>query len=701
MINNHPTSLFNETERINALHRYNILDTPPDGSFDRITSMAAKLIKVPIAIVSLVDSDRIWFKSHHGLDIQQIDRSPGLCASAILSQELYVITDASKDVRSLTNPLVVSEFGLRFYAAAPLTTHDGYNLGTLCVIDKQIRSISTEELEILKDLAAVVMDQIELRLAARNIDWLNSELKQEIIERKRAESMAQKANQAKSEFLANMSHELRTPLNGILGYAQIMQRDKDATPKQLDGINIIYQCGSHLLTLINDILDLSKIEAKKLELYPKDFHLATFLQGVAEICRIKAEQKEIAFRVQTLNQLPAAIHADEKRLRQVLINLLGNAIKFTDTGSVTFKVGVIDTSVRVKEIESGEENAETNNQQPTTNNQQPTTHKIRFQVEDTGIGMNPNQLSKIFLPFEQVGDGDRKVEGTGLGLTISQKIVQMMGSQFQVESTPGVGSKFWFDLDLPEATEWIELSSTKTVLNIKGYEGEKKRILVVDDRWENRSIIVNLLEPIGFEVIEASNGKEGLKRVVERQPSLIITDLVMPIINGFEMTRQLRQIPDFREIVVIASSASVFKFDRQKSQESGCNDFLPKPLQSEELLEKLEHYLGLVWVYEQDELETIHSQSPGNIDSLSSPSTPNAEINDPSGLVIPPSVELISLYEAAQIGQIRGIREEAIRLEQLDVKYKPFAAKVLKFAQNFEDEEVVKLLDPYLADQSR
>jgi hypothetical protein len=521
----------------------------------------------------------------------------------------------------------------------------------------------------------------QLRESFTALEKTNEELEKRVEERtaqlKAAKEAADTANQAKSEFLANMSHELRTPLNGILGYAQILQRDKTATPKQQDGLSIIRQCGSHLLTLINDVLDISKIEAQKLELYLKAFQFETFLEGVKEICRIKAEQKEIDFTYQPLNRLPSVIYADEKRLRQVLINLLGNAIKFTDQGGVTFKVGVVTDS---PEFLHPSNPAGTEPQ--TTNNQQLSIHKIRFQVEDTGVGMVPEQLEKIFLPFEQVGDNAHKSEGTGLGLAISRKIVEMMGGQIKVESTYGKGSKFWFDLDLREATNWMESASLESRQTVVGYQGEKRKILIVDDRWENRSVIVNMLDPIGFEVIEAGNGQEGLETAYECQPDLIITDLAMPVMNGFEMTRRLRESPSFRNTIIIASSASVFSFDRQQSREAGCNDFVPKPVQSEELLNQLQNYLDLEWIYEPNDGLTIQTQ----------------DVSVPmSKMVVPPATELTALHKAARSGYILDIQEEANRLKQLDPQYVAFADKILELAEAFDDEAIAKWVSLYLS----
>ena len=280
-----------------------------------------------------------------------------------------------------------------------------------------------------------------------------------------------------------------------------------------------------------------------------------------------------------------------------------------------------------------------------------------------------------------MGEHFRRSEGTGLGLAISCKIVEMMGGEIKVESTYGEGSKFWFELDLPEATNWIESKPSKFDQNIIGYQGKQQTILIVDDRWENRAVIINLLTPIGFKLVEASNGQEGLEKAREFPPDLIITDLTMPVMNGFEMTQHLRKSKEFKDLLVIASSASVFSFDRQQSREAGCNDFLPKPVQASELLEQLQNYLRLEWIYETKQELIFEAQEVP------------IQVNE---IVIPPSEELTALYKAAKAGYISEIQEEANRLKQLDVKYTTFAELVLKLAEEFDDQAIVKLVKPTL-----
>lgn len=461
-----------------------------------------------------------------------------------------------------------------------------------------------------------------------------------------AKIAADAANQAKSEFLANMSHELRTPLNGILGYAQILERSQKMAPSELEGINIIHQCGSHLLTLINDILDLSKIEARKLELDQTNFDFSYFLTGVAEMCRIRALQKGISFIYQPDHQLPKAINTDEKRLRQVLINLLGNAIKFTDSGGVTFKIEVLETG--------------------------GTLSKIRFQVEDTGVGMTAEQLEKIFLPFEQVGDKNKQAEGTGLGLAISCKIAELMDSEIKVKSTLANGSKFWLDVDLEIISNWLQTASVFHKKEIIGIKHKKPTILIVDDQWENRSIILKFLESIGFACFEASNGQEGLNQAVEIQPNLIVTDLGMPVMDGFEMIQTLRKSPQLNQVPIIVSSASVFESDKSKSLASGGNEFLPKPVQMDDLLKLLQNYLQLEWIYEEDSSQTkdvVNTQSQDQ----------NLQL-----MIAPPAAELDKLFDLAMRGNIKGIQMALNELEESNHNFVVFATKIRQLAENFQ-----------------
>ncbi|HEY9605766.1 MAG TPA: ATP-binding protein, partial [Allocoleopsis sp.] len=510
--------------------------------------------------------------------------------------------------------------------------------------------------------------EAKVKERTHQLEEKNLHLEQEICvreaairDRKQAEEAAESANRAKSEFLANMSHELRTPLNAILGYAQIFKKYKNLTQQQTNGLDIIHQCGEHLLTLINDILDLSKIEARKMELYPKEFYFPSFINGISEICRIHAEQKGISLIYKTLSPLPKIIRADEKRLRQVLINLLSNAVKFTENGSITFQVG----------YQEG---------------------KLRFQVEDTGIGIAPEQLEAIFLPFQQVGENNRKSEGTGLGLAISRQLVRMMGGELKVKSSLGKGSVFWLDLDLSEVAQTVDVDNISQ-RNIMGFVGSQRRVLVVDDQSVNRSVLVNLLEPFGFEVLEATNGLDALDKVHEFKPDVIFMDLVMTVMDGFEATRRLRMLPDFKDVVVIAVSASVFDFNRQQSRDVGCDDFLSKPVREAELLEKLRLHLELEWVYEEASHDRQEQEDVHPISQTCPLDQVRGQQN--SELIVPPAQEVAALLDLARRGDLRGLVKRAHQLEELDERLIPFATHICQLAKEFKGKQIREFLKQF------
>lgn len=562
---------------------------------------------------------------------------------AVLSGRPLLISDLpSSELREGPR---LAKVGLKTCLIAPMVAGETI-LGTVNVASTSVGTYSHQrEQDLLLHLASYI--GITLLNIRRNSELQRAKEAAEL-----ARASAEAANREKSNFLARMSHELRTPLNGILGYAQIIGQAKNLPPTHRTGIDVIRRSGEHLLSLINDILDIAKIENRKLELHIADFSLTELLHGVAEIFRVRAGLKDITFTYKPLNALPAAVSGDEQRLRQVLLNLLGNAIKFTKEGRVTFTV-------------------------------EATAETYRFRIEDTGVGIAKDDLDRIFEPFRQVGVPENMSDGTGLGLAISRELVEIMGGKLHVQSKLGQGSVFWFDIRLPTCRDNAVVTAT-TVRTITGYLGAPRTVLVADDVWENRSTLVHMLAPLGFEMHEAADGRAALQMCREHRPDLLLLDLKMPHVDGFEAIHNLRQDPRTEPCKIIIISASAFDIDRRESLAAGADGFIAKPFRLSKLLDLVGQLLGLRWTYEGNTTDALES-SPDR----------EAEAESQSPAVqpqLPPPAKLAPLHDLARRGDVQGLTTLARELEKSDPNYGAFTDEVITLARRFKLKQVRELL---------
>ncbi|MBX7223692.1 MAG: response regulator [Blastocatellia bacterium] len=504
-----------------------------------------------------------------------------------------------------------------------------------------------------------------------------------------SEQQALDANRAKSVFLATMSHELRTPLNAILGFVQLMERERTRTTEDRKNLRIITQSGEHLLSLINDVLSISKIEAGQVSLNTLDFDLRRLLEGIEQMFSMRADAKRLQFVCQLDPAVPQFVHGDEGKIRQILINLLGNAFKFTEKGSVTLTV--------------------------TWKN-----FRIGFVVEDTGPGIAPHELPKLFQPFKQTHTGQRAREGTGLGLAISRSFVQLLGGEISVTSKVGHGTRFSFEIPLTVVSQGEQRSIPRRVVGLEP-DQPTFRLLVVDDKFENRELLSKLLTPLGFALAEATNGQEAVACAAAWKPDLIWMDMRMPVMDGFEATQAIRSLGSLGSLgslespkdrkpkvrnqkqkirnpeletgavidsqdsqdwdpVIIALTASVFEHERGTVFEAGCDDFVAKPFQVETIFEKLALHLGVRFQYQTDEEPEL----------LVYPAHVTATATETAAVI--PEQLLQTLNAATVEGDIVAIR---LALDELTRLHPQLAQELQLLAQRYQFEELQERLSQY------
>ena len=465
-----------------------------------------------------------------------------------------------------------------------------------------------------------------------------------------AKESAESASQAKTEFLANMSHELRTPLNSILGYAQLLKTQNFSADRQGKALDTIEQSGQHLLNLINEILDLSKIEARQLTLQTVDFNLRYLLDDVLNVVQESAFHKGLKLNVNLQVNDSMWVHSDAQKLKQVLVNLLGNAIKYTEVGCIDFSV------------------------------KQRSTGCFKFSVHDTGMGIPSEHLNSIFVSFHQLHQTQHYVEGTGLGLAISQQLTMLLGGELKVSSQLTKGSQFWFELNLPKATPTIneDVIVNRTRQGDK-INGQQKKILIADDNANHRTLLKEMLSPSQFLISEVTHGQTCIEKAIHWKPDLILLDPRMPVMNGLEACQYIKTSIELKHIIVIAISANAFEHHHQQCLKSGADDFISKPVQLKHLLKVLADYLDLK---PDSSLPTHHSITPDNQH-------------------FPSEESLQALFVLAQQGDIEALHQLAHTIRQQDESSEHFIDQIKKLAEGFQLKKIREILTQALTEKNK
>ena len=531
----------NEDERLAELLSYDVLDTEAEQLFDDLTTLASQICDTPIALISLIDPDRQWFKSRVGLDAEETSREIAFCSHAILQDDVFEIPNASLDPRFHDNPLVTGAPDIRFYAGAPLVSPSGHAIGTLCTIDRKPRKLTESQKTSLQTLSKSVVAHLELKRKNRELE---------------------RTSQFRSDFLSYVSHEIRTPLNAINTFSRLLEGEaqKLKLPESFTTpLSHVTQSGERLLEIVNSVLDIKQIEAGKMRVMPRAVSTHDFFTHLFSLTKIRAEDGGITFTSTIDSSVPDTLFFDDTKFGQVSLNLLSNAIKFTNPGKS------VNAQVKYK------------------------NDKLIFNVIDQGIGISEEDQKRLFTPFERM-ENAHQISGTGLGLNISKRLIELMDGTIKVSSKVNEGTRISVTLpsDVLTANEFANAQPQSFVAQIN--IDKSARVLVVEDHYINQVVIQTLFEKLGVAHAIVSTGEEGVKYVNANPVDLVLMDLNLPGIQGDEATAQIKSINP--ELPVIALTADAIT-KPASLYEKGLDDVLTKPVDSNELVRVLNQFLAV------------------------------------------------------------------------------------------------------------
>lgn len=529
----------NENERLAELLSYDVLDTEAEQLFDDLTALASQICETPIALISLVDPNRQWFKSRVGLDAQETSREIAFCSHAILQREVFEVPDATQDPRFHDNPLVTGAPDIRFYAGAPLVTPSGHAIGTLCAIDQKPRELSDEQRTSLLTLSKSVVAHLELKRKNRELE---------------------RTSQFKSDFLSYVSHEIRTPLNAINTFSHLLEVEakKLDLPTSFSGpLSHVTKSGERLLEIVNSVLDIKQIEAGKMRVMPRAVNTKDFFTHLFSLTAIRAQDSNIAFTTNIDKSVPDSLFFDDTKLGQVALNILSNAIKYTP------KDKAVKAQVKYK------------------------NSRLIFTVSDQGIGMSEEDQKRLFTAYERM-DNAYQIKGTGLGLNISKRLIELMDGSIKVSSKLNEGTRVNITLPADEisANQFVDDQPQSFVA--QAMFDKTVNVLVVEDHEINQIVIETLFEKLGTPVALVSTGEEGVEYVKSNPVDLVLMDLNLPGIQGDEATAQIKAIKP--ELPVVALTADVIT-EADALHKKGLDAVLTKPIDSKELVSMLNTFL--------------------------------------------------------------------------------------------------------------